>query len=81
MKKAYVQFSKQMVVFVSVCVTVLSLLGIVLCAVYEQVEHVAEILRAYIGYATICFVAYSGNSMAEKYLMRKYIPPHENVPE
>ena len=34
------------------------------------------VTNAYIGYATVAFVAYSGNSAAEKWLIRKYDSVH-----
>lgn len=75
MKKPYVQFSKQMVVFVSVSVTVLAVFGMVVCTLYGQLSFLTQILESYIGYATICFAAYSGNSAIEKYLIKRYTPP------
>lgn len=72
MKKPYVQFSKRMVVLITLCVTAMSLLGIIVCTLYGQLMYLVEILRSYIGYATITFAAYSGNSAVEKYLVKRY---------
>lgn len=66
------QFSKRMVVFASIAVTVLSLIGMGLCFGAGDTETLGKIVQYYIGYATICFAAYSGNSAVEKWLIRRY---------
>lgn len=71
-KKEYVQFSKRMVLFVCISVTCLSLLAMGMCFFREAMEEIAEILQGYTGFATICFAAYSGNSMVEKWLVRRF---------
>ena len=68
----YVQFSKRIVVAVTIAVTVLCLAALVLCYMGGDTDNVVGVTNAYIGYATVAFVAYSGNSAAEKWLTRKY---------
>lgn len=70
--RRYVQFSKRMVVFVSIAVTALSLIGMGLCFQNGDTETLGRIAQYFIGYATICFAAYSGNSAVEKWLIRRF---------
>ena len=72
MKKRYVQFSKRIVVAITSAVTVLCVLAVCLCWAGGQLEQAVEVVKAYIGYATAVFVAYSGNSAAEKWLVSRY---------
>ena len=69
-QKAYVQFSKRIVLLVTVAVTVISLLAVVLCFFRSDTEALISTVRTYINYATIVFAAYSGNSVFEKWLMQ-----------
>ena len=69
--KPYVQFSKRIVVAVTVCVTVLSLVGVVLCYAGNGLEELQGVVKQYIQYAMVVFVAYSGNSAMEKWLLKK----------
>ena len=62
-KKEYVQFSKRMVLFVCIAV---------MCWAGGWPEGLGEILKGYTGFATVCFAAYSGNSMVEKWLVRRF---------
>lgn len=72
-KKQHVQFSKRMVVFVSLAVTVVTVGALLLCGFYlRSADGTVSLVQSYIGYATICFVAYSGNSAVEKWLIRRY---------
>ena len=73
-KNTYVQFSKRMVVFVITAVTVISVMAVLLSYGVEAMTVMQHIVEAYIGFATICFAAYSGNSAVEKWLVRKYAP-------
>ena len=69
--KAYVQFSKRMVILVMVSVTAIiavSVCGMIFDNAYEQLP---EILRHYLGFASVVFVAYSGNSAIEKWLVNR----------
>lgn len=71
MKKAYVQFSKRMVVLVTVAVTVIvavSVLGMIYDSAYTELP---KVLDHYLGYASVVFVAYSGNSALEKWLVKR----------
>lgn len=72
MKKRYVQFSKRIVVAITAAVTALCVLSVCLCFATGQMVEAVEVIKAYIGYATVVFVAYSGNSAAEKWLVSKY---------
>ena len=71
-KKEYVQFSKRMVLFVCIAVTSLSLLAMCMCWAGGWPEGLGEILKGYTGFATVCVAAYSGNSMVEKWLVRRF---------
>jgi len=72
LKKPYVQFSKRIVVAVTVSVTALCLAAQLLCALIGGAEEVVLVIKAYISYAIVVFAAYSGNSTVEKWLVRKY---------
>ena len=67
-QKAYVQFSKRIVLLVTIAVTAISLLAMVLCFFRSDTEALVSTVRTYINYATIVFAAYSGNSVFEKWL-------------
>ena len=67
-QKAYVQFSKRIVLLVTIAVTAISLLAMVLCFFRSDTEALISTVRTYINYATIVFAAYSGNSVFEKWL-------------
>ena len=67
-QKAYVQFSKQIVLLVTIAVTAISLLAVVLCFFRSDTDALISTVRTYINYATIVFAAYSGNSVFEKWL-------------
>ena len=71
-KKEYVQFSKRMVLFVCIAVTSLSVIAMVMCCAGDWLEGLGEILKGDTGFATVCFAAYSGNSMVEKWLVRRF---------
>ena len=80
--KPYVQFSKRMVTFVSVAVTVVCAAGMALAGyMLESAESVVAIVKAYIGYAMVCFAAYSGNSAVEKWLVYSARETDENDDE
>ncbi|MGN1367805.1 MAG: hypothetical protein ACI4WX_02980 [Aristaeellaceae bacterium] len=67
--KAYVQFSKRMVVMVMVSVTVIvaiSVIGMIYDSAYDQLP---EVMENYLRFASVVFVAYSGNSAVEKWLV------------
>lgn len=70
--KKYTQFSKKIVVAVTAAVTVICAAALVLCFLAGDTAGVVEAANAYIGYATIAFAAYSGNSAVEKWLTKKY---------
>ena len=79
--KKYTQFSKKIVVAVTAAVTVICAAALVLCYLAGDTAGVVEAANAYIGYATIAFVAYSGNSAAEKWLTKKYVQEHTSETE
>ena len=56
--------------------SMLCLAALVLCYMGGDTDNVVGVTNAYIGYATVAFVAYSGNSAAEKWLTRKYGTVH-----
>ena len=55
--------------------------ALVLCYLSGDTAGVVEAANAYIGYATIAFAAYSGNSAVEKWLTRKYGSVHTSETE
>lgn len=79
--KKYTQFSKKIVVAVTAAVTVICAAALVLCYLAGDTAGVVEAANAYIGYATIAFTAYSGNSAVEKWLTRKYGSVHTSEAE
>lgn len=70
--RKYTQFSKKIVVAVTAAVTVICAGALALCYLGGDTESLVGVTNAYIGYSTVAFVAYSGNSAAEKWLIRKY---------
>ena len=81
-QKAYVQFSKRIVLLVTITVTVISLLAVVLCFFRNDTEALISTVRTYINYATIVFAAYSSNSVFEKWLTQgKSVETVENPAE
>ena len=79
--KKYTQFSKRIVVAVTAAVTIICAAALVLCFLAGDTAGVVEAANAYIGYATVAFVAYSGNSAAEKWLAKKYVQEHTSEAE
>ena len=70
-KKPFIQFSKIVVVFVTLAVTMLCTVAVRLSYKMSDASAMVNAVRAYIEYATIAFVAYSGNSAVEKWLVHK----------
>ena len=68
-KKPFIQFSKVVVVFVTVAVTGLCTAAVRLAYRMSDAGNMVNAVKAYIEYATIAFVAYSGNSAVEKWLV------------
>lgn len=68
----YVQFSKKMVIVITSAVTAMTVFSILLCYFLGEETGIVKIISGYLTYATVCFVAYSGNSACEKWLIRKY---------
>ena len=79
--KKYTQFSKKIVVAVTTAVTIICAAALVLCYLSGDTAGVVDAANAYIGYATVAFVAYSGNSAAEKWLTKKYVQEHTSESE
>ena len=71
MKKPYVQFSKRIVVAVTIAVTGISVMSCVLCWSSGEPSYLVDIVKAYIQYAMVVFAAYSGNSAVEKWLVKR----------
>ena len=67
-KKRHVQFSKIVVVFVTTAVTALCAATVRMAYKMSDADNMVNAVKAYIEYATIAFVAYSGNSAVEKWL-------------
>lgn len=65
-KRPYMQFSKKIVVAVIVCVTLLSLIAIVLCWHGNDLVSLTNVVRTYIQFSMVVFASYSCNSVAEK---------------
>ena len=70
-RKPYIQFSKKVVVAVTIAVTAISALAICFCWLNADSEALVNTVKAYINYATIVFAAYSGNSAVEKWLIAR----------
>ena len=68
-KKPYMQFSKKVVVAVTVSVTAIALLAIGFCWNATDTVSLVDVVKSYVGYATIVFASYSGNSIAEKIVL------------
>ena len=79
--KKYTQFSKRIVVAVTAAVTIICAAALALCYMAGDTVSMVAVTNAYIGYATVAFVAYSGNSAAEKWLTRKYATEHTSGEE
>ena len=70
-KRPYMQFSKKVVVAVTAAVTAISVLAIGFCWNAGDTASLVEVVKSYVGYATIAFAAYSGNSAVEKWLIHQ----------
>lgn len=69
MKQGHVQFSKKIVVSVTVAVTVLCYMSILLMYKVSDTQYMADVIKMYIAYAMVVFASYSGNSIAEKLIL------------
>lgn len=69
--KAYVQFSKRIVVLVTVAVTIACYAASVFCFIRQDMPSLVAVIKAYIQYATFVFIAYSGNSALEKWIINR----------
>jgi len=67
----YVQFSKRMVVCISLGLFILSLISIYMSYLITEAEAIVKIVTIDGYYAIFAFIAYSGNSMLEKWLIKK----------
>lgn len=68
-KKQYVQFSKRIVVAVIASDFALCAVAILLVCIGYDMSVAAEVIKTYTQFATVVFVAYSGNSAIEKWLI------------
>lgn len=64
--RSYVQFSKRMVQAVMVCVHAIMIICIAVMAAMGDLSAMAEVMRHYLAFAGVVFVAYCGNSAIEK---------------
>lgn len=64
----FMQFSKKIVVAVTLMVTIVCLASIVLAWQMDSSNSMTQIVKAYINYAIIVFASYTGNSVTEKVL-------------
>lgn len=67
----YVQFSKRMIISISVGLFILSLIAMYMCYLIQDAGAIVNIVTIGGYYAIFAFVAYSGNSMLEKWLIKK----------
>ena len=77
--KPYMQFSKKVVVAVTVSVTAIALLAIGFCWNAMDTVSLVDVVKSYVGYATIVFASYSGNSIAEKIVLHQNNNNENNV--
>ena len=70
-KKPYMQFSKKVVIAVTVSVTAIALLAIGFCWNALDTVSLVDVVKSYVGFATIVFASYSGNSIAEKIVLHQ----------
>lgn len=68
-KKQYVQFSKRIVVAVIIAEFSLCAITLLLACLGYDMSIGAEVIKAHTPFAIVTFVAYSGNSMIEKWLV------------
>ena len=66
----YIQFSKKMVALVSVGFGIMSAIGMYLCYAAGYPLGIVSIVTIDGVYAILAFIAYSGNSMLEKWLVK-----------
>lgn len=67
--KPYVQFSKRCVMFVLISVTVIVAGAVTGMIVWQDFADLGELMRCYLSFSGVVFVAYSGNSVLEKALL------------
>ena len=67
--EAYVQFSKVMVLVVLTAVTLLAALGMTGMVLSAEYGQIPVLFAHYTDFAAVVFVAYSGNSVAEKWFV------------
>lgn len=68
-KKQYVQFSKRIVIAVIIAEFALCGITLLLACMGYDMSVGAEVIKAHTPFAIVTFVAYSGNSMVEKWLV------------
>lgn len=68
-QRQHVQFSKKMVVWVVSSDFLLCVVAILLVIFGQDMTATANIISTYTGFASVVFIAYSGNSMLEKSLL------------
>lgn len=70
-KKKLIQFSKLVVAFVVIVVSVMCYHGMILTAIRNDMSAVSDIIGKYIDFAKLAFVSYSVNSISEKAIFSK----------
>ncbi len=78
--KSYVQFSKIMVMMVLIAVTALAAMSLYGMIHLGDFSQTASLFGSYTDFAAVVFVAYSGNSVAEKWLSSGNSPGKEQAP-
>ena len=65
-QKKLIQFSKIIVSFVTIAVTMMCMFSIWLCYQEHNGDGIVRVLDAYMDFAIVAFVSYSLNSISEK---------------
>lgn len=68
-KRPYMQFSKKIVVAVTAFVSIICMVTVVLMFIVRQAQYMSDIVKSYIGFSMLVFATYSGNSIAEKFIL------------
>lgn len=69
--KPFMQFSKKIVVAVTIVVTAVCASAMVLLWMMADSQNLVQVVKSYINYAIIVFASYTGNSVTEKVLMAR----------
>lgn len=69
--KQQIQFSKKIVVSTTVSVTAICVISIILMYAVGSVQYMAQVIKSYVTFAMIVFASYSGNSIAQKFILNR----------